>query len=63
MSTHSWGEIEAIIDEVLDLPEEQRRSFIEENYGNQDELKKQIYELLQSITESEGWLEDKSGTH
>ncbi|MEX0724115.1 MAG: hypothetical protein WD357_05565 [Gracilimonas sp.] len=58
MTTHSWEKIEAIIDEVLDLPEEKRRSFIENKYGDQDELKKQICELLNSITDSKGWLEN-----
>lgn len=58
MSKIDWNDIEPILDLVLDLPKEERRSYIEQTYRYQPELKSQIYEYLRSITESEGWLED-----
>jgi hypothetical protein len=58
MSKIDWNDIEPILDQVLDLPKEKRKSLIEQKYSGQTELKKQIFEYLHSITESEGWLED-----
>lgn len=58
MSKIEWNDIEPILDQILDLPKEERRSFVEQTYSDQPELKSKIYEYLHSITESEGWLED-----
>ncbi|MGM0546115.1 MAG: protein kinase domain-containing protein [Bacteroidota bacterium] len=58
MDELNWEEVETIIDEVLDLPQHQRKAYIEEKCGNNEQLKGTITELLESIFESEGWLED-----
>lgn len=60
MSKIDWNDIEPILDQILDLPKEERISFVEQTYSNQPELKSKIYEYLHSIIESEGWLEDTS---
>lgn len=58
MSKLDWSEIEPKLDLLLDLPKEERKTFIEREFRDQGELKAQLFEYLDSITESEGWLEN-----
>lgn len=58
MSNYSWQQVETIIDQVLELPEEKRQSFIEEQCQDNQELKGEITQLLESIADSEGWLDN-----
>ncbi|MDZ7719306.1 MAG: serine/threonine-protein kinase [Balneolaceae bacterium] len=67
MDKLKWEEVETIVDDVLQLPEDQRQTFIEERCKDDNKLKCEVTELLESITESEGWLENpeeyKSGLY
>lgn len=58
MSRADWENVEHIIDKALELPAEQRKTFIEKRCGKNDALKREVTELLDSIFESEGWLEN-----
>lgn len=58
MSDINWEKIETIIDQALDLPEEERQPFIEQKCGDNPQLKSEVTLLLESIFDSEGWLED-----
>lgn len=58
MNDLNWEKIETIIDELLQLPEDQHESYIEEKCGDNKKLKSEVTELLDSIFESDGWLED-----
>ena len=58
MSEYTWEDIEAIIDQVLDLPKKDRHAFIKQECGDNQELKGEVTLLLDSILDSEGWLED-----
>ncbi|MBD3615194.1 MAG: serine/threonine protein kinase [Gracilimonas sp.] len=58
MSESKWKKIEYIIDHVLDLKKKDRNSFIEQTCGDDPNLKNEVYQLLESISDSEGWLED-----
>ncbi|MAL17646.1 MAG: hypothetical protein CL670_14345 [Balneola sp.] len=58
MADYSWTEVEKIIDEVLELPEDEREEFIENKCAGNKKLAKEVRQLLNSITDSEGWLEN-----
>jgi serine/threonine-protein kinase len=58
MSDLNWNEVEAIIDRAMDLPEGERKLFIKEQCGDNLKLKGEVTLLLESIFDSEGWLED-----
>jgi serine/threonine-protein kinase len=58
MSDLNWNKVEAIIDRAMDLPEGERKLFIEEQCGDNLKLKGEVTLLLESIFDSEGWLED-----
>ena len=58
MADYSWTEIEKIIDEALELPEDEREEFIEKRCTGNKKLAEEVRQLLSSITDSEGWLED-----
>ncbi|NGP87004.1 serine/threonine-protein kinase [Fodinibius halophilus] len=58
MSEFDWQKVETIVDEALDLPEEHRPTFIEQKCSNNEELKSEVTQLLESIFESEGWLDN-----
>jgi serine/threonine-protein kinase len=60
MGRSRWNKIEEIIDKLLDLPEDQRIPYLDSNYTDKD-LKTEVIEMLQSITDSEGWLEGLRG--
>ncbi|HSH26411.1 MAG TPA: phage tail protein, partial [Wenzhouxiangella sp.] len=45
MSDSKWGKIEEIIDAVLDLPENRRAAYLEENVSDES-IKKEVYEML-----------------
>ncbi|MEL7834838.1 protein kinase domain-containing protein [Fodinibius sp. Rm-B-1B1-1] len=63
MSDLHWERIETIIDEVLDLPQDQRLSYIEQTCGHNQHLKTKVTQLIDSIFDSEGWLEELKGNH
>ena len=58
MSHNNWEQIEQIIDHALDLPEEERRKFIDTRCEGKPQLKGEVTKLLESIFDSEGWLEN-----
>ncbi|MCW9709007.1 serine/threonine-protein kinase [Fodinibius salsisoli] len=58
MSDLNWDRVETIIDQALELPKEDRETFIEQECGENERLKGEITTLLESISDSEGWLED-----
>ena len=60
MSNLRWQKIEDLIDKLLDLPEDERIPYLEANYSDRS-LKTEVIEMLQSITDSEGWLESLRG--
>jgi|AntRauTorcE11897_2_1112592.scaffolds.fasta_scaffold00097_42 serine/threonine-protein kinase len=57
MNDFSWQRVEAVLDQALDLPEVQRKKFINEQCKGQPKLKGEITRMLESISRSEGWLE------
>ncbi|MDZ7805720.1 MAG: serine/threonine-protein kinase [Gracilimonas sp.] len=60
MGEFRWNKIEDIIDQVLDLPKEQRLPYLEKTCTDEG-LKAEVLEMLQSISDSEGWLEGLRG--
>lgn len=58
MGDINWKKVEQIIDAVLDLPADQRYSYIEETCGHDQRLKNEVTQLVESIFDSEGWLKD-----
>lgn len=58
MNSEQWGKIEALVDEALKKPVHERMAFIEESCKNTPDLKKEVLEFLDYISESDGWLED-----
>jgi len=58
MDEHSWDKIETIVDQALTLSSEDRKKFINRECKGDKVLKTEVTELLQSIIESEGWLEN-----
>lgn len=59
MGNISWEDVQTIIDEVLDLPEEKRMTFVEKRCEGSKELKAEVTHFLKSIFDSEGWLENR----
>lgn len=57
MADPNWEKIETIIDEALTLPEKERRAFIDRQCKGDNDLKSEVTLLLESISDSEGWLE------
>ncbi|WP_445664881.1 protein kinase domain-containing protein [Fodinibius sp. AD559] len=53
-----WEKVEQIVDEILDLPAEQRQAYIEKTCGHDQNLKSEVTQLIESIFDSEGWLTD-----
>ena len=58
MGDISWDTIEKIIDKALALPAQQRQGYIDYECEGNEQLKKEVNHLLESITASEGWLEN-----
>lgn len=58
MADINWEKVETIIDGVLELPEEKRNTFISQQCDGNKRLKGEVTSLLESIFNSEGWLED-----
>ncbi|SHE37996.1 serine/threonine protein kinase [Fodinibius roseus] len=58
MGEENWEKIETIIDRALELPESQRDTFITEQCKGNERLKSEVTLLLESIFDSEGWLDD-----
>ncbi|WP_234572231.1 serine/threonine-protein kinase [Rhodohalobacter sp. 614A] len=59
MNTSNWKRVETIVDQVLEMPESERKTFIDSKCGDDAELKGEVTQFLQSIYESEGWLEEQ----
>lgn len=58
MNKQTWDKIETIVDQALTLPDDKRRAFIAKQCGEDNELFSTITELLHSIEESQGFLEN-----
>lgn len=58
MSKVNRGKVDTIVDRALDLPEKERETFIDTQCGDNQRLKREVTLLLESIYDSEGWLED-----
>lgn len=58
MGKVKWHHIESILDRILELPKQEWDSFLDANYHDQPELRLELESMLDSITESEGWLEN-----
>lgn len=59
MKKSEWATIKSIVDHALELPEDDRDTYIEHKCGDDNELKSEVTTFLQSIYESEGWLEEQ----
>lgn len=59
MNKSEWTTIKSIVDQVLELPEDERETYIDNQCGDDPELKGEVTKFLDSIYESEGWLEDQ----
>ena len=59
MYKSEWTTIKSIVDQVLELPEDERETYIDNQCGDDPELKGEVTKFLDSIYESEGWLEDQ----
>jgi serine/threonine-protein kinase len=57
MDSKNWEIVEEIVDTALSLPEHKRASYINRQCAEQPDLKLQVTELLQSIDDSEGFLD------
>lgn len=53
-----WNIIESIVDQAINLPPEERESFIRKNCGDSEQLYKAVKNMLDSIQHSEGWMDD-----
>jgi eukaryotic-like serine/threonine-protein kinase len=53
-----WTIIESVLDEILQLPEADRVSFINKEYADQPELREELLTMLKSIEHSSGLFED-----
>ncbi|NGP89472.1 serine/threonine-protein kinase [Fodinibius halophilus] len=58
MSDVNRKKVDTIVDQALDLPKEERKTFIESQCGDNKRLKNEVTLLLESIYDSEGWLEN-----
>ena len=58
MGQNNWQQIEQIIDRALDLPKDKRKEFIDTYCKGKPELKGEVTQLLESICDSEGWVEN-----
>ncbi|MDZ7714687.1 MAG: serine/threonine-protein kinase [Balneolaceae bacterium] len=58
MSDINWQKVETILDKALELPKDQRQEFIDEECKGKPKLKGEVTLLLDSIFDSEGWLEN-----
>lgn len=58
MDEARWVKVETIIDEALDLPPAERDTFIQIRCKDDLALKSEVTQLLESILNSQGWLEN-----
>lgn len=58
MSNLNWQKVETIVDQALEIDEERRNKFIEKKCGDDERLIGEVTTLLESIFDSEGWLEE-----
>jgi serine/threonine-protein kinase len=58
MSKENWDRIELIVDSALDLPASERKSYVKKACLGDEKLLANVTTMLQSIEESEGWLDD-----
>lgn len=59
MKKSEWTTIKTIVDNVLELPEDERETYINSECGGDEELRSEVTDFLASIYESEGWLEEQ----
>ncbi len=58
MGKVNWQHIESILDHILELPKKEWSTFLDANYHDQPDIRNELESMLESITESEGWLEN-----
>lgn len=56
----NWDLIESIIDSVLLLPKNSRKKYVEEQYGDNTRLKREVLDLLEAIEISDEFFDDAS---
>ncbi len=56
MKSHTWNDVEYVLDQVLDSPEEQRRSKAEKLTPGDSELRKDVLKMLSAIEHSENFM-------
>lgn len=59
MEHKEWKQISEIVDQVLSLPDEERRNAIKEFCKNEPELEREVVSLLEAIDESGQFMDDK----
>lgn len=60
MGNFEWDRVEKILDKALQLPVRKRQQYIEYECGSNAALREEVTMLMDSITESEGWLDNPS---
>ncbi|MGH9947769.1 MAG: protein kinase domain-containing protein [Pyrinomonadaceae bacterium] len=60
MDAARWKQIDALMDAALEVPEELRANFIEVHAGDDDELKKQVLDLLSAHSSADEFLNDSA---
>ncbi|TYP95304.1 serine/threonine protein kinase [Fodinibius salinus] len=58
MSDINWHKVETIVDQALELPEDKRKTFVQQKCKGNPKLKGEVTQLLESIFDSEGWLDN-----
>ncbi|WP_069130021.1 serine/threonine protein kinase [Rhodohalobacter halophilus] len=53
-----WNIIESIVDQAINLPPEERETYIRKNCGDSEQLYMEVKNMLDSIQHSEGWMDE-----
>ena len=56
MEQARWQRIEALFDQAMELPDGERRGFVERECGGDEELRREVVELLASAPTAAGAL-------
>ncbi len=60
MNPEKWKKIDQLFDEVLELSEAERETYISEKCGDDEELKNELQSLLNADSQSENFIEDSA---
>jgi serine/threonine protein kinase len=60
MNAERWKQIDELVDAALEIPEETREIFVSEKSGDDEELKKQVLDLLCAQKESNGFMQNSA---